>query len=146
MSNGQFFKVGGGFVNWREAKAPGSSELMNSIKWAGMKNPERAVEKLVRAYKGDESLLLDICRQSIIFDTPQEIVQCLQTIENDPEVAAVRIKNRYTREYDGKETAGYRDVSLNLRIDNEVIYSPHTLNPHSSTEGWSEPPFPSSPC
>ena len=24
------------------------------------------------------------------------------------------------KEYDGSETAGYRDVSLNLRIDNEV--------------------------
>jgi len=121
ISEGQFFKVGGGFVNWREAKAQGpAGELMNSIKWAQMKSPSRAVEKLVRAYKGDESRLLDLCRQSIIFDTIEEVTQCLQNIENDPEVVVVRVKNRYTRDYDGKETAGYRDVSLNLRIDNEV--------------------------
>jgi hypothetical protein len=36
------------------------------VKWAKLKRPERAIEKLLRSYGGDMSKLCDICRQSIV--------------------------------------------------------------------------------
>ena len=64
----------------------------------------------------DVSLLVDLCRQSIVFDDLQNLAACLEAISSDPEARVVRVKNRFDPSYDGNETAGYRSVSLNLKL------------------------------
>ena len=61
-------------------------------------------------------------RQSIVFDHVADLLGCLQDIFIDTEIVVVRIKNRFDLAYDAVETAGYRDVSINLRIDNQVTW------------------------
>jgi hypothetical protein len=64
------------------------------------------------------SRLLDICRQSIFFHSVADIVACLCAISNDPDVVLVRVKNRYDPESDASLSAGYRNLAVNLRLDN----------------------------
>jgi len=106
-----------GFVLWETAAA--SEELKARIKWGKLKKLTRAVEKLMRVYREDVSKLLDVCRQSIVFDRISDLTVCLRAIMNDPEVEIVRIKNRLDPNYNAIQSAGYRDVALNMRISNE---------------------------
>lgn len=64
----------------------------------------------------DVSRLVDLCRQSIVFDTIRDITTCLALIQNDAEVKILRIKNRLDPSYNSARSAGYRDVSINIRI------------------------------
>ncbi len=59
-SGGTFPCLDGGYIKWEDAI--GSPKLVKRIKWGVLKNPTRAVEKMLRAYKGDPSKLLDLCR------------------------------------------------------------------------------------
>jgi len=93
-------------------------QVAKKIKWGTLKSPKRAIEKMIRAYRGNASQLLDICRQSIVFDTVSELLACVKIIIQDPSVVVIRIKNRLNPMYNGVETAGYRDVSLYIRINN----------------------------
>eukprot|EP00293_Proteomonas_sulcata_P019503 CAMPEP_0184293364 /NCGR_PEP_ID=MMETSP1049-20130417/4816_1 /TAXON_ID=77928 /ORGANISM="Proteomonas sulcata, Strain CCMP704" /LENGTH=840 /DNA_ID=CAMNT_0026601327 /DNA_START=96 /DNA_END=2615 /DNA_ORIENTATION=- len=56
---------------------------------------------------------------AIAFDNLQDLVSCLSSILDDPEVEVLRIRNRFSPEYDSKQTAGWRDVNLILRIKSE---------------------------
>ena len=67
----------------------------------------------------DASLLLDLCRQCIIFEDVADIAVCLREISTDLDVHIVRVKNRLDPRFDAAISAGYRDVVLNLRIANE---------------------------
>lgn len=66
------------------------------VKWPSLKGTERAIEKLVRVYEGRAYRLLDICRQSIVFEEPEQLAQCLKQIREDADVEVVAIKNRLT--------------------------------------------------
>jgi hypothetical protein len=68
----------------------------------------------------DVSRLLDLCRQSIIFESIDDLATCLRTIDNDPDVHILRIKNRLDPNYNSLTTAGYRDVELNMLISNQA--------------------------
>ncbi len=70
-------------------------------------------------YVQDVSMLVDLCRQSIVFDEISDIATCLQTITNDTETIVIRVKNRLDLSYDSSISAGYRDVALNLQIVNK---------------------------
>ncbi len=59
---------------------------------------------------------MDLCRQSIVFLHLRDMISCLRTVCADQQVYVVRVKNRLDPGYDGAESAGYRSVSLNLRI------------------------------
>ncbi len=59
---------------------------------------------------------MDLCRQSIVFDSIADLALCLRVMEDDPEVHLVRIKNRMDPSYPSLLSGGYRDVSVNLRI------------------------------
>ena len=72
--------------------------------------------QVLRSYRDDVSLLLDVCRQAIVFEEVKDLTDCLAKIRDDPEVRIVRIKNRLDADYDVMETAGYRDVAINLVI------------------------------
>lgn len=64
------------------------------------------------------SKLLDICRQSIFFRSVADLAACLRAISSDPDVVLARIKNRYDPESDASSSAGYRNLAVNLRLDN----------------------------
>ena len=55
-------------------------------------------------------------RQSIYFESVEDLLQCLEAIAADPEVRIVRLNNRLDPDYDSAQTAGYRDVSINLLL------------------------------
>ena len=59
-NSGSFFRNGGGFVAWKDAAV--DRKLAQQIKWGSLKSPTRAVEKLLRSYQGDVSMLLDLSR------------------------------------------------------------------------------------
>ena len=59
---------------------------------------------------------MDLCRQSIAFDSVADLALCLRVMEDDPEVQLARIKNRMDPAYPSLLSGGYRDVSVNLRI------------------------------
>ena len=65
----------------------------------------------------DVSLLVDVCRQCIVFQKGQDLVRCLGAIGSDPDVVLMRVKNRLDPLYDAKASAGYRDVLVNLRVE-----------------------------
>jgi hypothetical protein len=67
--------------------------------------------------------LLDICRQSIVFDDLPAMTACLRTIAGDPDAEVLRIKNRLDLDFDSAQSAGYRDVSLSLCIVTEETCS-----------------------
>jgi hypothetical protein len=60
--------------------------------------------------------LVDLCRQSIVFDSAGDLAACLAAIYWDAGVEVLRIKNRLDPEYDSARSAGYRDVGVNLRL------------------------------
>ncbi len=64
----------------------------------------------------DVSKLVDICRQSIVFDSVGGIVACLSSILQDKDVEVLRIKNKLDPAYNSAQSAGYRDVALNIRV------------------------------
>lgn len=55
---------------------------------------------------------MDICRQSIYFESVNDLIHCLHVIENDHEVVIERVKNRLDPDYDSCVSAGYTN-SLN---------------------------------
>jgi hypothetical protein len=59
---------------------------------------------------------VDLCRQSIIFDSVADLALCLRVMEDDPEVHLVRIKNRMDPSYPPLLSGGYRDLSVNLKV------------------------------
>jgi hypothetical protein len=65
----------------------------------------------------DASLLADVVRQSIVFRCGGDLAACVRAVAADPDVAAVRVKNRlHPRHGDAAATAGYRDVRVSLRV------------------------------
>jgi hypothetical protein len=86
----------------------------------------------------DASRLLDLCRQSIIFDSLAAVSDCLSEIAHDSSVrivqvatrpvsvqlgphsiCAAQVKNRMDPAFDSARTAGYRDVVVNLQLMGE---------------------------
>ncbi len=79
----------------------------------------RVTEPLPRYVAQDISRLVDVCRQSIVFDTAADIAACISAIGGDVDVVVERVKNRMDPEAEFRAVGGYRDVALNLRIDTE---------------------------
>eukprot|EP00281_Chroomonas_sp_CCMP1168_P021744 CAMPEP_0206223420 /NCGR_PEP_ID=MMETSP0047_2-20121206/6477_1 /ASSEMBLY_ACC=CAM_ASM_000192 /TAXON_ID=195065 /ORGANISM="Chroomonas mesostigmatica_cf, Strain CCMP1168" /LENGTH=166 /DNA_ID=CAMNT_0053646297 /DNA_START=230 /DNA_END=731 /DNA_ORIENTATION=- len=102
------------FRKWDEIKE--DDNLLVSVKWATLKRPDRAIEKIVRSYSQDTSRLLDVCRQSIYFETLEALYTCVRTIRKDPDARPCRVKNRYDTSFDSGMLAGYRDFAINMRI------------------------------
>ncbi len=67
----------------------------------------------------DVSLLLDICRQAIVYESVAALTAGLMAIAADDDVVLVRVKNRMVVGQQAAETAGYRNVAINLRVVNE---------------------------
>ncbi|EKX55382.1 hypothetical protein GUITHDRAFT_99165 [Guillardia theta CCMP2712] len=99
-------------MRWRDCKL--DEALRGKARFAKLKSIDRCVEKLSRAYAGDVSRLVDIVRQSIMFEDLKELHACLEMIAEDPDLQVIRVKNRFDRRYDARQTGGYRDVCLNV--------------------------------
>mmetsp|Transcript_40681 Transcript_40681/g.79649 ORF Transcript_40681/g.79649 Transcript_40681/m.79649 type:complete len:944 (-) Transcript_40681:97-2928(-) len=90
------------------------------VAWAPLKRLARASEKALRLYKGDVSCLIDVCRETLVFETPEDMAACLTAMLDNPDIVVVRMKNRLARDYDSSLTAGFRNVSVNIRIVSET--------------------------
>jgi len=80
----------GGLCSWNHVKISGQRAR---IKWAGIKNPTRAIEKVHRVYSKDVSRLVDVVRQTIVFDRLGELATCLRAVLHDPQVALSRARS-----------------------------------------------------
>ena len=83
---------------------------------AAIKRRERAIEKLYRSYSGDARQVLDLVRAGITFDRVEDLVRCLRIVRRDPRVVILQVKNRLSTSFDGRLSAGYRNVALNLAL------------------------------
>eukprot|EP00291_Cryptomonas_curvata_P030406 CAMPEP_0172209320 /NCGR_PEP_ID=MMETSP1050-20130122/35049_1 /TAXON_ID=233186 /ORGANISM="Cryptomonas curvata, Strain CCAP979/52" /LENGTH=521 /DNA_ID=CAMNT_0012889183 /DNA_START=1344 /DNA_END=2906 /DNA_ORIENTATION=+ len=100
-------------VRWEELGCD-----LGHIRWGRIKSVSRAIEKATRSYGKDVSRLLDLCRQSILFECFDDLIKCLDIIRQDPDVCIVQVKNRFDPNFNSAQTAGYRDVAINLRLAN----------------------------
>mmetsp|Transcript_65526 Transcript_65526/g.175685 ORF Transcript_65526/g.175685 Transcript_65526/m.175685 type:complete len:166 (-) Transcript_65526:221-718(-) len=110
-------KRGGGLPLLSVSSVDGPEALQEP--WARLKSVSRSVEKIGRSYAQNASRLLDVCRDSIVFKEGKMLLACLQTMAQDPHVQLMRIKNRMDPGDDGKGSAGYRDVAVNLCVVTE---------------------------
>jgi hypothetical protein len=83
---------------------------------APVKTAKRAIEKVWRSYNGDPSCLTDIVRTSIVCSSLEELERVAKTVFCDSLVQVIRVKNRFDPNYDSTTTAGYRDISMNLKL------------------------------
>jgi hypothetical protein len=67
------------------------------------------------------SHLVDICRQTIIFEDMSSLAECLRVIRLDQEVRVVRIKNRLDPAYNARLSAGYRDLAINMTLASDEV-------------------------
>jgi hypothetical protein len=79
---------------------------------APLKSIQRTLEKIYRSYFGKVPPILDLVRSSIVVDTVDGARQVLELVLHDAEVYT--IKNRFDLDYDGRDTAGYRDMNLQI--------------------------------
>ena len=85
-----------------------------------IKSVDRSIEKLTRCYQGNPAFLVDVCRACVVFDSMQDLYKAMRVIADDVQLQIVRVKNRLTHNYDRMESAGYRDVLVNLCISNAL--------------------------
>ncbi len=64
-------------------------------------------------------MLVDCCRQRIVFADTAALLQCLRAILGDGAARVVRVRNRLSVGCGAEDTAGYRDVRVNLCIATE---------------------------
>ena len=85
-----------------------SSKVSSTIRWADLKPTDRALEKLLRSYNCEVSRLLDVCRQTIIFEHISDLTCCLEVMASDDEIEIVQLKNRMDEDYDASFSGGFR--------------------------------------
>jgi len=85
------------------------------------KKDSRAVDKVLRAYKGDYACLKDLRRASIICPDVSTMVKLLRHLQTSG-LKISRVKNRFRSDYDVFRTCGYRDLQLNVVGQNGLIW------------------------
>jgi len=119
----QISQEGTSCIQWSTIKQ--DLKLRNHVRWANLKPVDRAIEKLARCYTGEVSRLLDVCRQSIIFEELSELLLCMEMIAKDTDIEVLRVKNRLRHGYDGRLTAGFRSLVMSIRIVTEETRALH---------------------
>jgi hypothetical protein len=139
-SGGAVNALPAGFVRWKDVSE--QEQLVGGqVQWAKVKSVQRSIEKSMRSYGKvciknlpvyksqpwilnnlffvcgqDVSHLLDVCRQSIYFESIAGVTACLAAISRDSDVELSRIKNRFDPGLNSAASAGYRNLAVNLRI------------------------------
>ena len=72
------------FVAWEDAQT--DARLRDVVAWPELKGRERCFEKCLRCYRGDVARLLDVARQSIVFERLEDLSHCLALIRQDADV------------------------------------------------------------
>uniref|UniRef100_A0A7S0W7E2 Uncharacterized protein n=1 Tax=Hemiselmis tepida TaxID=464990 RepID=A0A7S0W7E2_9CRYP len=126
LDRGQSFD--GGEQTWIRVNGQ-DIDSMEMVKWPKIKTPERAIEKLMRSYGGDVSRLVDVSRQTIVFESLDDLASCFIAICRDSEVDIVRVKNRLDTGYRSSASAGYRDMNINLRLKSQAAID-NGINSH----------------
>jgi len=102
----------------------GSGAFATAEEWdtTGMaiKSVDRCIEKLTRCYQGNPAFLFDVCRACVVLDSIEDLLKVMRLTADDPQLQIVRVKNRFSHSYNANESAGYRDVLVNLRISNAI--------------------------
>jgi hypothetical protein len=80
--------------------------------WPCVKTVDRAIEKVQTCYGNDPSLILDCCRQSIVFNNMDDVIRCLEAVEKDESLEVVRVKN--TMDPSLRSLTGFRSGPLSL--------------------------------
>ena len=77
-----------------------------------VKTVDRAIEKVQTCYGNDPSLLLDCCRQSIVFKNLDDVILCLEAVEKDESLEVVRVMN--TMDLSLRSLTGFRSGPISL--------------------------------
>jgi hypothetical protein len=81
---------------------------------AKVKSAQRCVDKADMVYARDVSKLLDVCRQTLYFDTIDDLHACLKAMREDASLQIVRIKSTMHHRADRDPNfAGFRYVCTN---------------------------------
>lgn len=104
----------GRYVRWSD---DGEINVAQQSHRLCLKSVDRAAEKLWRSYNCDVSILLDLVRQCIVFESLGDMIQAVETLRQDPEIEIKRVKNRLSPSYDASLSLGYRDVLFNVSIN-----------------------------
>lgn len=86
------------------------------VKHAPLKAYERAAAKAAEKYKMNFSKLLDIARLTVVCDSLAEVMAVLYKLRASTDVRIVRMKNRVHPLFPADESAGYRDVLMNVIV------------------------------
>ena len=81
-----------------------------------IKEPGRAIAKLLACYDGDVSCLLDVCRCRIVFDSVAGMARCLEVVAGPGPARVVRVKNGLAAGHDAAASGGFRAVVLSARL------------------------------
>lgn len=84
-----------------------------------VKRRSRAIEKLYRSYEREPNRLTDLVRSGITFPDLASLSKCLANILADERVVVLQVKNRFDKEYNSADSAGYRNVSLSMVLVDE---------------------------
>ena len=98
---------------WSEEAGATSKD---GFKQAPVKTAKRAIEKVWRSYNGDPASLTDIVRTSIVCSSLEQLESVAKAVFGDKSVQLIRVKNRFDPDYDSSTTAGYRDISMNIKL------------------------------
>uniref|UniRef100_A0A7S0Y0X2 Uncharacterized protein n=1 Tax=Hemiselmis andersenii TaxID=464988 RepID=A0A7S0Y0X2_HEMAN len=103
----------------------GDEASRSKFKLGGIKSVSSCVAKLDAAYGRDVSMLLDVCRETLYFDTVADLCACLTTIAQDPLLEVVQVKSTMDDQVGedgsasgkkGRFAAGMRFVRINVRL------------------------------
>jgi len=79
---------------------------------APLKSLTRGQEKLERTYKGKVPYLVDVVRSTIVATDVAKVHEVVTKVMATTTIHV--IKNRLSLDYDGEDTAGYRDVQMQI--------------------------------
>ncbi|KAL3935242.1 MAG: hypothetical protein SGBAC_009205 [Bacillariaceae sp.] len=101
-------------------EACGDSIETVDVQFASLKGKERALAKAYDDYSNRNlppgiSWLYDIVRGSVKFASADQVLTCLEILQNDPSIAILNAKNRFKN----PTLTGYRDLNIHFRMTTE---------------------------
>lgn len=89
------------------------------FRFGGIKGIQKCIDKIDIAYGGDVSLLLDVCRERVVFENLSDLTRALAELSKDPTVSLATPPSRQTNH-------GHHVWWQNSRPKNALV-NPHNL-------------------